>query len=131
MATVTPPTELLNEPTSLPDTAVPTQALIIETQPASTVPAEPVLPTAAPTVTFAPTVTPIPPPQTAVVNSEVGVWLRSAPSTAGEQVEWLLNGTELIVLPGKQSADDLEWQQVRAPSGNEGWVASLYITYNE
>ena len=73
----------------------------------------------------------MPEPQTAFVNSEVGVWLRSAPSTSGEQVEWLLNGAELIVLDGKQSADDLEWQQVRAFSGNEGWVAVPFITYNE
>ena len=130
--TMTPTAEqMIEEPTSLPDTAVPTQPPVVNTEVPPTEPAEPALPTSQPTVTAVPTVAPEPQPQTAFVNSEVGVWLRSAPSTSGEQVEWLLNGAELVVLDGKQSADDLEWQQVRASSGNEGWVAVPFITYNE
>ena len=122
-------TATVNIPTGLPDTAVPVQPQATEALLAP--PATPTEPVAIQEPTPLPTDTPPSSPQTAVVTSEVGVWLRSAPSTVGEQVEWLLNSTELIILPGKETADDLEWQQVRVPSGNEGWVANLFITYNE
>ncbi len=78
-----------------------------------------------------PTATPTAAPKTAVVTSEVGVWLRGAPGVEGEQLEWVLGGTELILLPGEETADDFQWRQVRAPSGNEGWVAADYIAINE
>jgi len=65
--------------------------------------------------------------ETAVVTSGVGVWLRSVPSVDGEQVEWLLTATEVIVLEGQATADEFEWQQVQAPSGNVGWVAVPFI----
>jgi hypothetical protein len=77
-------------------------------------------PTAGPTVTF---------PLTATVSSGVGVWLRSAPSTEGEQIEWLLDGTELILLAGQTTADEFDWQAVEAPSGNSGWVATEFILF--
>jgi hypothetical protein len=56
--------------------------------------------------------------------------LRSLPSTEGEQLEWVLDGTTLLLLPGKQTADEFEWQQVRTPTGLEGWVAVDFIIYN-
>lgn len=125
--TAVPPTATINiPPTTAPQTAVPTQPIVTEPPPAQ--------PTEVPAQeepTAVPTITPLPAPQTAVVTSEVGVWLRGSPGTTGEQLEWLLNNTELILLTGIETADELEWQQVRAPSGNEGWVASMYITYNE
>ena len=31
----------------------------------------------------------------------------------GEQLEWLLDGTLVTLLPGQQTSDDLLWQQVR------------------
>ena len=65
--------------------------------------------------------------KTAVVTSGVGVWLRSAPSVNGEQVEWLLTETEVVVLEGQATADEFDWQQVQAPSGNVGWVAVPFI----
>lgn len=128
-ATVSP-TATVNIPsvTTVPDTAVPTQPFATEPPPAQ--PTEPIAPTQI-EPTAAPTITPLPTPQTAVVTSEVGVWLRDAPGISTEQIEWLLNNTELIVLAGTTTADDLDWQQVRAPSGNEGWVASPYIAYSE
>ena len=131
-ATAVAPTATINiPPTAIttPDTAVPAEPFVTEPPPAQ--PTEPVV---APTLeepTVAPTITPLPAPQTAVVTSEVGVWLRDSPSTSGEQIEWLLNSTELIILAGIAAADDFEWQQVRAPSGNEGWVASPFVTYSE
>ena len=96
--------------------------------------------TPVPTVVSAPaTLTPIIQPSatattaaaTAVVSSGVGVWLRSVPSTTGEQLSWLLDGTILIVLAGQQQADEYEWQQVRTVDGIEGWVAVDFIIYNE
>jgi hypothetical protein len=85
-----------------------------------------------PTEEPAPTLTPSPsPPATATVKSEVGVWLRSIPSVEGEQLEWLLDGTIVTLLPGLESADELEWQQVISPNGVAGWVAVPFIAYNE
>jgi hypothetical protein len=75
--------------------------------------------------------TPTAEPVTATVISEAGVWLRAIPGTEGEQLEWVLEGTTLTLLPGLETADDLEWQQVRTPAGNEGWVAVPFIQYNQ
>jgi len=77
-----------------------------------------------------PTNTPEPEPQTAVVTSPVGVYLRSEPSTTAPDVEWLLEGTQLVVLPGQAEADDYVWIYVRTPEGNEGWVATEFIEVN-
>jgi cytoskeletal protein RodZ len=68
---------------------------------------------------------------TAAVNSAVGVWLRAEPNTDAEQLEWVLDGTVLTLLPGLETGDNFEWQQVRTPEGNEGWVAVDFITYNQ
>jgi hypothetical protein len=87
-------------------------------------------PTATPTDIPSPTATPEPVPETAVVQSGVGVWLRSNPSSDAEQLEWLLDGTVLTLLPGYQAGDEFEWQEVRAPSGQEGWVAVEFIIYD-
>ena len=88
-------------------------------------------PTPTDTPTVEPSSTPSPAPQTAVVISEVGVWLRRIPGINGAQLEWVLNGTELTLLPGLEAADDFQWQQVRTPAGNEGWVAVDFISYTE
>jgi hypothetical protein len=67
---------------------------------------------------------------TATVSSGVGVWLRGAPSTSGEQLEWLLDGTLVTLLGQQQTADDLLWEQVRTDAGVEGWVASDFLSIN-
>ncbi|MCA9925092.1 MAG: SH3 domain-containing protein, partial [Anaerolineales bacterium] len=72
-----------------------------------------------------PTATPV--VETAVVTSGVGVWLRSVPGVDGEQVEWLLANTQVVLLAGQATADEFEWQEVQAPSGNVGWVAVPFI----
>ncbi len=125
------PTAVLEVGTDVPDTAVPspTATTLIPTPVSATI-----APTETPTIEPSPEPTEEPPtaaPVTAVVTSEVGVWLRGTPSTTGEQLEWVLNGTILTVLPGQQTADDFQWQQVRAPGGNEGWVAVDFIQINE
>lgn len=81
----------------------------------------------APTATIEPLPTATDAPLTAVVSSGVGVWLRSSPSTAGEQLEWLLEGTELILLEDTAEGDSFNWQQVQAPSGEVGWVAVDFV----
>ncbi len=78
-----------------------------------------------------PTATNTPEPLTATVASEVGVWLRSGPGVESEQLEWLFDGTILLVLPGRESADDLEWQQVQTESGVTGWVAADFLVVNQ
>jgi hypothetical protein len=110
-------------------TATPTPT--VTAVPATSTPtATPDEPTATPTITATPTETPQPEPETAVVQSGVGVWLRSAPSPDSEQLEWLLDGTVLTLLPGYQVGEEFEWQEVRAPSGQEGWVAVEFIVYD-
>jgi hypothetical protein len=86
--------------------------------------------TATPTAMPTPTPTAEPVPETAVVRSGVGVWLRGGPSAEAEQLEWLLDGTVLTLLPGYQVGEAFEWQEVRAPSGQEGWVAVEFIIYD-
>lgn len=99
-----------------------------EETPATQVAPTAIAPTIEPTVFVAPTVA-VEIQQTAVVSSGVGVWLRSAPTTQSTQVEWLLDGAVVVVLPDLQNADGYEWQAVRANSGQEGWVAVPFILY--
>lgn len=65
---------------------------------------------------------------TAVVNSPNGLWLREAPGGT-QEVELIAHETELELLPGRETVDDLEWQQVRTPADNEGWVAAEFLDY--
>ena len=111
-------------PTDLPDPIVPTL-----TAP----PVETAVPTNPPTdePSPAPTNTPEPASNTAIVSSGVGVWLRGTPSTTGEQLEWLLDGTVLTVLDGQETADALLWRQVRTETGLTGWVAADFILISE
>jgi hypothetical protein len=87
------------------------------------------VPTATPTATPAETATPEPP--TAVVDSPNGLWLRESPSTGAAALENLAHNAVLLLLDGRETVDDIEWQQVRAPSGNEGWVAVQFLIYPE
>jgi hypothetical protein len=97
----------------------------------STLEPSPTSPVPTVTDTPLPTVTNTPPPLTATVSSGVGVWLRDLPGTETEQLEWLLEGTILIVFPGQETADDLLWRQVQTEEGLIGWVASDFIAINE
>ena len=110
--------------------AAPTEPATLMPLVATTEP-EPTSPPASPSpeATAAPTATTA--PVTAAVSSGVGVWLRGAPSTSGEQLEWLLDGTIVTLLAGQETADDLLWQQVRTEAGGEGWVARDFLTVNE
>ncbi|WP_420641968.1 SH3 domain-containing protein [Candidatus Leptofilum sp.] len=129
------------EPVLVEATEVPTE-LPVETIVPTDLPApEQAIPTAEPTAvptnpptdepTAAPTNTPEPVSNTAIVSSGVGVWLRATPSTTGEQLEWLLDGTVLTLLDGQETADDLLWQQVQTETGLIGWVAADFILISE
>lgn len=108
------------------------------TTPVEVVPEEstelpPAITSAAPTNTPAPTstatITPTPVPS-AIVNSEVGLYLRPEPGSSVE-LELLANGAVLELMEGRETIDGVEWQQVRSSSGNEGWVAVEFITYQQ
>lgn len=91
-------------------------------------PASPTAPLERPTDTPAPSPSPsatasVP---TAVVNSPNGLWLREAPGGT-QEVELIADGTVLTLLAGRETVDGVEWQEVRTPAGNEGWVAAEFL----
>jgi hypothetical protein len=114
-------------PTPLPAavTTTPTPLLSPTIEPTPTSP----LPT--PTATATATETPTPEPPTAVVDSPNGLWLRETAGTGGAALENLPHNTVVVLLDGRETVDDLDWQQVRAPSGNEGWVAVDFLIYRD
>ena len=84
--------------------------------------------TTMPTATATTEATSTPTVAVAVVNSPNGLWLREAPGGT-QEVELIAHETELELLPGRQTAEDLDWQQVRTPTGNEGWVAADFLDF--
>lgn len=89
------------------------------------------LPAGSPTPEITPTasITPTPEPS-AIVIAPAGLYLREAPGGT-EELELIAEGTSLVLLPGRETVDDLEWQQVRSPSGLEGWVAADFLDYQQ
>ncbi len=88
----------------------------------------PDIPTLTPTATATATETPRPP--TALVNSPNGLYLREAPG-GSQELELIADGAELVLLEGRERANELEWQRVRTPAGNEGWVALDFIVIQD
>lgn len=116
------------------ETPPPTREITVTptiTQAPATIEPTPTTPPSPPTNTPLPTATNTPAPVTATVSSGVGVWLRAEPGVETEQLEWLLDGTVVIVLDGRQTIEDLEWQKVQTGNGVSGWVASDFIVINE
>ncbi|HIP69779.1 MAG TPA: hypothetical protein EYH05_00095 [Anaerolineae bacterium] len=111
------------QPTAVP----PTDTTVPPAEPTAT--ETPLPPTATPTSTDTAT----PPPRTAVVQSEAGVNLRPFPGADNQPLGILPDGTLIELLPGREKDDNqLIWQQVRVPdSGQEGWVAAIYLKNNE
>lgn len=83
-------------------------------------------PTSIPTETMAPTDISILPSVT--VNSPNGLWLRESPGGT-QELELIPDGTFLLLMDGLETVEDQDWQQVRTPAGNEGWVAVEFIEY--
>lgn len=69
------------------------------------------------------------PSLTAIVNSFNGLWLREEPDAESPELELIIDGTVLVILPGREPAGQAEWQQVRTPDGLEGWVFIQFIEY--
>jgi uncharacterized protein YgiM (DUF1202 family) len=78
-----------------------------------------------------PTLTPAPPAQSqpgrdtfVVVNTGTqGLFLRAEPSTNGTILETLRDGTEVEQIGEDDIGANYVWRHVRAPGGQEGWVA--------
>lgn len=63
-----------------------------------------------------------------VVNtSGQGLFLRAQPSTSSTPLETLPEGTRLEQIGDDQVEADFVWRHVRAPSGQEGWVAVDFL----
>jgi hypothetical protein len=92
----------------------------VEATPTSPLPSLTPIPTDTPT----PTDTPFIP--TAIVNSPNGLYLRESPG-GSQELELIPNGAILILLSGRETVDDLEWQEVETELGNRGWVALDFI----
>ena len=126
-------TEIPTDPPTLAPTDSPTLTpappIVTETDPVQPSPELTAQPTTQPTPE--PTNTSEPAVETAVVSSGVGVWLRATPSTTGEQLEWLLDGTVLTLLDGQETADELLWRQVQTEAGVTGWVAADFLLTTE
>jgi hypothetical protein len=132
LALTSPPSAVTIEPVNNPPTTGPTNTPI-GLQNLSTPTYTPEIPTETPTPSQTPTpATPTPTStpdiDTAVVNSPNGLWLRETPGGT-QEVELIPDGTILVLLPGLETVDGVEWQQVRTPAGNEGWVAVDFIIY--
>lgn len=132
-ATPSPTTAVPATPTASPTQAIATFPAIQPTETLTPPPTDSPTPTMTST-TVPPTLpadTPTPALRTATVNSGVGVWLRAEPTTTAEQLEWLLDGTILTVLPETATGENLAWQHVQTAEGLVGWVAIPFITFNE
>lgn len=134
MMSTEPQATLDSSPAASPTVDLDTSTATPTAQPtatARTVTLPPAITSAAPTdtpgPTAAPTMTPTSVPS-AIVNSEVGLYLRPEPGSTVE-LELLANGAVLELLDGQQTVEGVEWRQVRSASGNEGWVAVEFITY--
>lgn len=85
------------------------------------------LPTETPTVVPADTAVPTPTPRTAVINSPYGLNLRAEPGTNAAVLTFLAVDTVVTLLDGRETADNLTWQQVEA-DGQIGWVSDQFLT---
>ncbi len=60
-------------------------------------------------------------------TGELGLFLRSDPSTASTALETLPDGTRVEKIGDDFTGPDRVWRRVRAPSGQEGWVAVEFL----
>jgi hypothetical protein len=67
-------------------------------------------------------------PRLKVVNTEnQGVRFRQRPSTQGQVLRSLAEGTILEVVGPDADADGMAWRNVREPGGTVGWVAAEFV----
>jgi hypothetical protein len=120
VALPTPIPTLTYTPTTPPPTATRTLTPVP--------PTETFTPTPTVTLTLTPTstITPSPTPMYAIVSSSQesgGAHLRAEPGLNSRIIRTYLNDTPMLVIPGAiLEADGLQWMNVVAPDGNQGWM---------
>jgi hypothetical protein len=120
VALPTPVPTLTYTPTTPPPTATRTLTPVP--------PTETLTPTPTITLTLTPTatITPSPTPMYAIVSSSQesgGAHLRAEPGLNSRIIRTYLNDTPMLVIPGAiLEADGLQWLNVVAPDGNQGWM---------
>lgn len=116
--TVAPPTATPSPVPTLAPTATPTSMAAATPLPATS--------TSTPTATPAPAT---PATRQVYVNGD-GVNFRDAPSTSGNVLQVLTQGTPLTALdaPTAPDAAGIAWQNVRAADGRSGWVAAQLLS---
>ena len=62
-----------------------------------------------------------------VVNTEIGLFLRSDHSLESTQLKSLADGSIVTVIGEDFSAPDRVWKHVRDAAGTEGWVAAEFL----
>lgn len=126
------PDDVLSTEPNIDFTPPPVASPTLEAEPTNTrAAATATLPAGSPTPEITPTVSITPTPEpSAIVIAPAGLYLREAPGGT-EELELIAEGTSLVLLPGRETVDDLEWQQVRSPSGLEGWVAADFLDYQQ
>lgn len=76
-----------------------------------------------------PTPAPAPPRPLYVANTGGdGLALRGSPSSGGERIAVLPEGTTLTPTGPEEQTDGRRWRQVRDPQGREGWVAADFLS---
>ena len=70
------------------------------------------------------------PGQAAVVRGTggSGARLRAQPGNRGQIVTVIPENTPLLVIGADRTVDGLVWRNVRAPNGNEGWIAASFVS---
>lgn len=107
-------------------TSTPTPTLAGTPSP-SVIPTTPIeIPTR--TLTPIPTISPTPEPPSAIVNSPNGLYLRPQPGS-DQIIELIPDQTDLVLVGERVLFNDLQWQKVLTPLGNEGWVAADFLIY--
>ncbi|HSB90783.1 MAG TPA: hypothetical protein VLD63_12235 [Anaerolineales bacterium] len=81
--------------------------------------------TSSPTATATATMTPTPPPAVIFGTGGLGALLRSEPN--GVSLGGLIEGSQVFVLGGPQTAGGQEWWHIRTSFGQEGWVLGVYL----
>lgn len=57
-----------------------------------------------------------------------GARLRAQPGNSGQIITVVPENTPLLVIGADRTVDGLVWRNVRAPNGNEGWIAASFVT---
>jgi membrane protease YdiL (CAAX protease family)/DNA-binding NarL/FixJ family response regulator len=57
-----------------------------------------------------------------------GARLREQPGNSGAIITVVSEGTPLLVIGADRTVDVMAWRNVRAPNGNEGWIAAQFVS---